>query len=550
MSADGAPLVAAPRRGAQSTLRRIVVSTLLLVLVVLAATGVSGLLARLLETRPDVVDDPGGLALSLAFALIAGPLAVLLWWFLWRRLDEPDRSSVAWGVTLSAISVVALVTATAALLGALADLVGGTWSPAALATGITWLVVWLLHRRVWAHPRTSPLRLTAVPVALGAAYGLVVGATGAIRALQAVVGEAILPAVAHVGTPWWQSALQALVWALGGALIWWWHWLRDRAVALHGGFPDVVLMLTGVLGGAAAAVGGLGSALYVGLRAAFDGEAPARQLLETLPLAVAAASVGAVVWRYHRRIAAERSPVTGGAAHLVEAGLGLVAAASGVGVVVNALLATLATPLAGSDARPLLLGGLASLAVGAPLWWVAWRPRHPAPDVRAAGRRVYLVAVFGVSAVVALVALLVVGYRLFEVALDGAGGGLVERIRAPFGLLVATALVAGYHFTVWRRDRAAGPEVGRDRTIDRVVLVAGGGLAPLARAIEASIGAVVTPWARADLDAEVGQVQPTAVVAALQGVVARRVLVVVGPGDRVEVVPLADRGDGAGPVPA
>lgn len=542
VSADDAPavLVAPPPRGAQSTLRRIVVYTLLLVLVILVATGVSGLLGRLLETRPNVVDDVGGLALSLAFTLIAGPLALLLWWFAWRRLDGPDRSSVAWGVYVSAVSVVALVTATTGLLGALADLVGGTWSPGGLATGVTWLAVWLLHRRMWTDSRKGPRRLAAVPVVLGAAYALVLAAGGAIRALQAVVGEAMLPAVAHVGGLWWQSALQALVWALGGGAIWWWLWVRDRAVARPGGFPAVMLVLTGVLGAAAAAIGGLGSALHVGLRAAFDSDAPRQELLEPLPLAIAAAAVGSVVWLYHRRIAAERSSGVGGAARLVEAGLGLVAAATGIGVVVNALLATLSTPLAGSAARSLLLGGIAWLAVGAPLWWSAWRPRQPATATRAAGRRVYLVAVFGVSAVVALVALLIVGSGIFEVALDGAGGGLVERIRAPFGLLVATALVAGYHFAVWRHDRAVAPPSGRARSIDRVVLVTGGDPAALAAAIESSVGASVIRWARADAAPDGEPVPVEAVLAALEGVAGRRVLVVVGPGDRVQVVPLAD----------
>ncbi len=196
---------------------------------------------------------------------------------------------------------------------------------------------------MWAHPRKSPLRLPAVPVVLGAAYGLVVAAGGAIRALQAVVGEAVLPAVAHVGAPWWQSALQSLVWALGGALDLVVALVARRGrCALRGGFPDVVLVLTGVLGGAAAAIGGLGSALLRGaarrLRRRCSGPGSCSSRCRSRSRA---ASVGAVVWLYHRRIAAERSPGTGGAARLVEAGLGLVAAATGVGVVVNALLAAI-----------------------------------------------------------------------------------------------------------------------------------------------------------------------------------------------------------------
>ncbi len=538
MSADRTP-EAAPVRGAQGTVRRLIVFTILFVLVVIAATGVSGLLGRLFETRPDFGYGAGGLALSLAFALIGGPLAAVLWWFVWRRLDGPDRSSVAWGLYLAAISFVALVTFSVSLLGMLSDLIGGRWSPEALATGITWLVVWVLHRLMSAHAAKSPLRLATVPVVLGAAYGLVVGATGAARALERLFEVALLPGQAQFGIPWWQAALQMLVWALGGALIWWWHWVRERGRTFEGGFADVVLVVVGVLGAAAVTLGGVGTVVFVGLRAAFD--RPWADWLEPLPLAIAAAAVGAAVWIFHRRIARERSAGARSATGLVEAGIGLVAAASGIGVIVNALLAALTTPLVGSDARTLLLGGIASLVVGAPVWWLAWRPLDTETDAGSTGRRVYLVAVFGVSAVVAIVALLVVGYRIFEFALDAAGDPLIERIRAPFGLLLATALVAGYHFTIWRRDRSAA--TARVRTIDRVILVAAGDSAGLARAIGEATGASVTRWARADAGEEpAAEAVPSAdaVTAALQGVTARRVLVVTGPGGRVEVVALAD----------
>lgn len=556
VNATNPPAAPLPR-GAQGTVRRVIVYAIFFALVAITATGVSGLLGRLLETRPELAAGAGGLALSLAFTLIGGPLAVALWWFLWRRLDGPDRSSVAWGISVAAMTIVSLVTFSSALLGALADLIGGHWSPDALATGVAWLVVWILHRLISAHPRKGPVRLATVPSVLGAAYGLIVAMSGAILTLQIVFGDAMLPAAAQVGSPWWQHALQALVWAVGGGAIWWLHWMHDGARRLTGGFAAVALVVTGIFGGAAVALGGVGTALYVGLRAAFDRGDSWRALLDPLPLAVAAAAVGALVWLYHRRIARDRSDGTRSATRLVEAGIGLIGAASGIGVIVNALLAALSTPLAGSDVRALLLGGIASLVVGAPVWWRAWRPLDTAEDAGATGRRVYLVAVFGVSAVVAIIALLVIGFRIFELTLDGgAGDGFVERIRAPFGLLLATAVVAGYHFAIWRRDRDAAPAGARTRTIDRVILVAVEDSPALADAIRAATGASVTRWARADAgDGPAGTaatensatttIEGTAATAAaavqaLEGLTARRVLLVTGPGDRVEAIPLAD----------
>src|SRR6185312_17150685 len=123
-------------------------------------------------------------------------------------------------------------------------------------------------------------------------------------------------------------------------------------------------------------------------------------------------------WLYHARIARARPEPDPAAAQLAISGIALAAAASGIGVVINAALATGTTRLGGTDATALLLAGLSSLAIGGPLWWFTWRPARPAEPH---GRRIYLVLVFGISAVVALVTLLVIGFRLFEFMLGDAG---------------------------------------------------------------------------------------------------------------------------------
>jgi hypothetical protein len=225
-------------------------------------------------------------------------------------------------------------------------------------------------------------------------------------------------------------------------------------------------------------------------------------------------------------------------------GVGLVGVASGVGIIVNATLAALASPLAASDDRSLLLGGVSALVVGGPVWWLSWKPtrRVESTEIGHAGRRVYLVAVFGVSAVVALIALLVVGFRIFEFLLDpGTGESLVERVRAPFGLLFATALVFGYHFAVWRHDRSviAAEGLAPTHRIGRVILVTADDPAALEQAIQAASGASVTVWRRTG-EEQAAVPDPATLTRALEGVTGKRVLVLAGPGDRVEVVRLVD----------
>ncbi|MET0933047.1 MAG: DUF5671 domain-containing protein [Mycetocola sp.] len=592
MSTVQAPYAPPPVPSAGQSVRRLIVYTLLFALVVITATGLQILLSQVLETDPLLAGPNTSLvAQGLAFTLIGGPLAALLWWFLWRRLSEPaERGALAWGVYVAAMSIVALISSTTGLLAFLADLVGGDWNGTALATGAVWAAVWIWHRWMWRSTVKGPVRLVSVPPVLGAAFGLLLGAVNAVSLLNGIFSAAIrdITATPTIGGPWWTGTLQALVWAVGGGAVWAWHWYREGARSLATGLANVALILLGILLASIATLGGIGIVLYVVLRLLFDNTDPLRELLSPVGLGLAAAAVGTVVWTYHRSVALNRSPSTRQASMLATSGVALVGAASGLGVVVNSALGILATPLAGEGLRSLLLGGLSALAVGGVAWTLAWRPLSPGDAAApAAGRRIYLIAVFGISAVVALITLLVIGYQLFQAILQG-GSGLIDQIRAPLGLLTATALVAGYHFSVWRHDRADAAATApppRQRTVGEVILVTTEDPAPLTQVIESVTGASVTVWRAAsvaptalpgveegipgvraqgalpvpppieDLAVAPAAYVPTAVgvaaaatpapdaehlARALDGVTGRRVLVLVGPGSRLEVMPLAD----------
>lgn len=541
---------------AAPTVRRLIVLVLLFALVVIGAIGIAGLVGRLLNAGAELVaGDTAGLARSLAFALIGGPLAGLVWWLVWRRAGMPaERISVAWGLYVAGMSVVALVTSASSLLSAASNLVGGTWRSQAFATGLVWAGIWAWHRWMAKHPERGPRALSAVAPTLSAAYGLILGTGGAVTALGLLLDTAIrgLAAAGSIGHPWWRSVLEALVWAAGGSLVWWWHWVRAGVRDDRDRLAHVAIAVVGILGGAILTVAGAVVTLYVLLRLAFDPGDPAARILAPLGVAIAAAALGALVWAYHDRVASEHSSGLARTARLVASGVALVATASGVGVIVNSLLAAFGEPLAGSSARELLLGGISSLVVGGPLWWLTWKPTRPAaPAEYSAGRRIYLITVFGLSAVSALITLLVLGFRLFEFALaDDLGGALIDRVRAPLGLFVATALVAAYHFSVWRHDRAAQAETpARKRTIDRVILVAATDADAQKRVVEECTGAAVTLWLRDDAAAASSGIEATApeppvapspelLAEALKDISGRRVLVVTGPGTAIQVISL------------
>lgn len=554
---------------AQLTLRRLILYVLLFALVFITAVGLGGLLQRLFTSGAVLAStEVGGLALSLAFTLIGGPLAALLWWAVWRRLDdEAERTAPGWGLYLAAVYAVSLIQASTSLLVAAASLISPEepfWQES-LANGLAWVAVWLWHRWMWQHPGKRPLNLDDVPAVIGTVFGLLLATFAAISALGNLLDTAIRGFTSLTPGPgeWWQPVLQGLVWAAGGSVVWWWHWIRESGRAAGTALMHVAVLSAGIFAAGITALGGAAVVLFVLLRTAFVRDVPMGELLAPAGSAIASAAVGALVWRYHRVSGTPGSAAARRAGRLVTSGIALAASAAGVGVIINATLAMTVSPLAGGNTRTLLLGGISSLAVGAPVWWRTWKPleqRHGREKLTPA-RRVYLVVFFGISAVVALVALLVIGYRLFEFVLgEVSGGSLVDRIRAPFGLLVAAALVAGYHFVLWRRERsmpAAESPQGSGRTIEQITLVAGTAGEALPAVISGATGASVTVWRRADAagdtpaPAALPPVKETAprqdglaerVVAALAGITASHVLVVVGTvadgPERIDVIPL------------
>lgn len=529
--------------GSLPTVRRLVLYILLFVLVTLAAVGAAGLLGLLLDPGNDEGSGrTSNLARSLAFVIIAGPLALLLWRSLAKRLLDPlESAATAWGLYLAAMYSTSLVVASTGLFTLLGNLLAGHtqgWAQE-LSTAFIWAGVWWWHHRMWSDTRRSPRSLPHLSGVLASWYAVILVAAATVSALTLVFSAAIdsIFNSFSVGLPWWRGVLAQLPWIVGGLALWWWHWKLNRLVTVRGGFADVALVLVGVLAAGAAALGGTGYLLYALGRSAVHGSDA--QSLAPVPLSLSAALVGALIFTLAWQELGSRSAETKTAARLVSAGLGLAAMASGLGVCINALLAALTPPLAGDRGIDLLLAGLIWLVIGALAWVWAWRPHKPA-DPRE--RRVYLVAVFGVSAVVALIALLFAGFRIFTFFLEPGSlvSGLLESVRAPLGLLAATLLVAIYHFAVWRSDKALIPdaEPASSGTVGSIILVAGEDSPELRKALSAKTGATLQVLLRTGEGYQATADELVAALDAAETESARILLLVEGPGS-VQVIDLA-----------
>ncbi len=536
------------------TIRRVITYLLLIATVTIAATGVTGLLERLLDSGAIGYDnDNFGLAQSLAFALIGTPLAAVLWWLTWRpRTIRLDRTSITWPLYLVIMSTIAFLTFSIGLFSWIAGLFDGGSTLSGIALPLVWGLIWSWHYWMWRHPTKHPTRLKGVAPAIASLIALTFAVGGGTFALANLIDASVdaMSSVTVVGGAAWQPVAQSLVWAIGGAVVWWWHWYRAGVRNQSTGFAHVLLVY--IAGFASLALFGFGATLTLAtvLELVTQSPDPLAVVLEPLGIALASAAFGALSYVYHARVVAVQPPVVGSAARLVSSAVALAIVATGVGVTVNALLATLTQALLGDGTRNVLLGGVSALVVGGTLWWALWRPGLAPQRAATPGRRVYLVVIFGLSALVALITLLVIGFQFFSFVLASSeSGSFLEHSRQALGLLFATVLVAAYHFALWRGDRSRTADVEPVRRIERVTLVMSGESSETVEAIRDATGARVTVLRRTDAVAGEPTVHTAAseksdmhvhVPAALDGIDSRHVLVIVGRDEKVEVIPVED----------
>ncbi len=439
-----------------NALRGLILHGLLLVLLILLGTGLSLLVGMAL--RGLVVDDDRQLVLAtaLAFTVIPGPLAWLLWvWIRKKLIDAHPTDAAIWSLQGAAVYLIALVMSSVALLRLLSGLVdsiaSNSWQELT-GTVVGWGLVAFWQFRMLNSVKYAPRELPHLAACLGNAYALGLTAFSLAAALRTALDLLFVPSVILVGQSPLPRLLGSVIWVLGAALLWFWHWKLQRVQALRDIFSSFVVMLVGVCLAALATLLAAAATLNIVIPLPWDFIEMGRRFADSGPLAISALLSGAIFWTYHHWQLAGRGLLVVTVSRQIISGISLALLASGLGMVVNALLASVSSPLNSDTAPSVLRTGIALAVVGVVFWALYFRPGVPADPE---SRRVYLVLFFGVSAVVALVALLIVGYRVFEILVAGTSAALnlLDYIRAPLGWLLATAGVSAYHFALWKSDR-------------------------------------------------------------------------------------------------
>jgi hypothetical protein len=365
---------------------------------------------------------------------------------------------------------------------------------------------------------------------LGAAIGLGVAAAGAVMLVGGLLGPVLrIPVSEAADAP---SMLQlGVMTLLAGAPVWAVCWAVAVRRLQRGTLWHVQVLLVGAAGGLLTAVVGASVALdrlVVWLLRGTEGRAAAQ--LEALPWALGALVVGGVVWAYHRAILritddTARTEVRRAYDYLL-AGVGLVAASVGLVVMIVAGIEGLAGDgLAlgeGGDPVDTVIAAATLLVVGGPVWWVFWHRLEravradPVGERRSGSRRVYVLLVFGMAGVTAVGALLAgVVSTLQDVFAGTLGPQTLQNARYPIGIIVTTGLVAAYHWTVLRADRAV---LGEQQHGPRYVLLVGPADPDVVRAVHGRTGGSVNLLPRTDTPAAAWSVDDlTAALAELPG---------------------------------
>ncbi len=522
---------AARRRGGGAggvdarSVRRFFQYVLLFALFVTAAVGLSELVGRLFGARPQEWEDGGYLlAQALAFVLVGLPLAVALAWWTWRRhrTDTSETGATLFTAYLTLAALTGLVVAASALQTLVSGVLAGRpVAAAAAAQVLVWGALWAGH---WVAARRSLDTERGTPhLLLGSLVGLILLVMGLVQTLGALLDLVLRPDVLDRQTGGLWEAVGLLV---AGVVAWTIYWAVTAVRLPRGTLWLGYVLPVGVGGGLVLSLVAASRLLWTVL-VWLVGDRLGRTASEHFEAAAfdaAALIVGIAVWRYHRTLLGPgagarpghdtgRGEVRRVYEYLVS-GIALVAAAFGLGTILVALIEA-ATP--GSDegmtVRNTALAAVTVLAVGLPVWWLFWRriraasALDPDAEVVSPTRRVYLVVLFGVAGIAAVIALMAVALTFFQDVVGARlGAGTLREARYGLGVLVGAAAVSAYHGVVFRRDRLAtaalSPAGAAGAAGPRSVLLVGAVDPDVERLVGRATGARVESWGRLDAPSE------------------------------------------------
>ncbi|MGP8081010.1 MAG: DUF5671 domain-containing protein [Dehalococcoidales bacterium] len=422
------------------------------------------------------------LSLGLAMTVIGGPLWLLFWRAVQRRVNgnQPEIGAVMRKLFLNFVLLVSafcmIVSAADFLKWLISGVPAGSFSPGGLALMIVAGIIWFYHYRVSegeGHPSLAAGTLRRWYVYILAVFGLVMLAISAVQLINAAVVNLPVWGNVLVAGKFWNNTTQgSIAWILFGAATWYFHWFRMARDDFDSKLRQVYFYLLTISGGAIAALVAATILLFHVFVWIFGGSTGG-QYFQFLGWSVPTVLVGLAIWGYHQRLAQEEAgqvPEKRQSAQRIYfylmVFLGLATAVAGLSILFG-LLVEAGTPVtAGADWwRNQFSVALAMLFVGTPIWLYYWNgilkrvQTGGIAEWRALSRRIFLYVIIGAAIVLLAADLVNIVYELLR---DTLGGNFSANFLrdAKWGLqtLVVAALLLWYHWRILRADQHRGAE--------------------------------------------------------------------------------------------
>jgi hypothetical protein len=500
--------------GAPSTfsVRRLFQYALLFGLLVISASGVSGLIGRLFDSGQVIAENRTDLARDITFAIIGIPLYFAMSRWTKRVLNEnPDeRHSVAWNAYLSIVSITSLVTAMTAAYRVVNWALGEeAFRGADLSQFLVWGLVWIGHwQLVESRDREDESRahyIAGALVGLGTlSFGVGSLIASTARTLLETDEKSLLVDSGN-------ASVRAISLIIIGLPAWYQYWLKKALHLKRELFWYSYVLLIGVAGGFLSLVIS-GSVMIYDVLVWYVGdpqETLAARHFNSSAGALGSAVVGFAAWWYHASIVNTQEALKNGALksrdevrrvyEYIISGISLIAAAAGLMMIFVAIIESF-TPgevVSTTSSTNTLMVAITLLIVGAPIWYFFWTriESHLVADgeeITSPTRRIFLLMLFGVSSVAAVISVLTAVFLFLDDVLNNQlGRETLREMRFAIAILVANAAISWYHWSIYRSERQVSVRKARK---DKFVVLVGPRDENLARAIQLQFGGHVQMW--------------------------------------------------------
>jgi len=374
-----------------------------------------------------------------------------------------------------------------------------------LVWGLIWIVHWQLIRATSRDEESRAHYLAGSLIGLGV---LAVGLANLISSVtQLLVAQDEKSVLIESSNP----TMRALSLIIIGLPVWFQYWLRVAQSLKRELLWFSYVMLVGVAGGFIALVASSSVVVYDSIVWFFGDTVSdiATQHFNDSIGALGSGIVGLGVWWYHAGIVrdtdeTERSEVRRVYEYIIS-GISLIAAAAGLMMIMVAIIESV-TPgevVSTTSSTNTLLLAVTLIIVGAPVWWFFWNriEGHVAVDgleQSSPTRRIFLLMLFGVSSIAAVVSVLT-GVFLFLDDLLNSKLGLetVRQMRYALAILLANAAISWYHWSIYRHERTISIKKAKR---EKFVVLVGPQDSTIAENIESEIGGKVQVWDSTSVD--------------------------------------------------